>query len=241
MQATREFPEGLSQREDLAEVLSDLAGHPQAKRLLDAFVKQRPHLEGVTGELLKAYGVLAACFEARGALFLCGNGGSFSDALHVSGELMKSFERRRDLSPEQKARFDPWPEGRELAAHLEQGFPVRVLGTNGALASAVQNDSAMRDIHYAQELFACARPGDVLMGISTSGGAANVCLAAITARALGLTTIALTGEHGGRLAALADIPIRAPGGTTRSIQENHQPIYHVLCAMLEVRFFPDRR
>ena len=120
---------------------------------------------------------------------------------------------------------------------LEQGFPVHVLGLNGALASAVQNDNPMRDLPYAQELYACARRGDVLLGISTSGNAANVCYATITARALGLATIGLTGRDGGKLAPLADIALKAPGKSTRSIQESHLAMYHTLCAMVEACFF----
>jgi len=227
----------LSQQPEMAAVLSQLAERPAVRELLDQFLVVHGNLSDVMPDLLRTYDVLARRFAARSTLFLCGNGGSFADALHISGELLKSFERRRGLSAEHKEAFRQWPEGRELADHLEQGFPVRVLGLDGSLASAVQNDNPMRDIHYAQELYACARPGDVLMGISTSGNATNVCYAIVTAKALGLQTIGLTGQDGGRLSSLVDIAIRAPGNTTKSIQESHLAIYHTLCAMVEAHFF----
>ena len=80
-------------------------------------------------------------------------------------------------------------------------------------------------------------PGDVLLGISTSGNARNVAYAAQTARALGLTVIGLTGESGGHLADLADITIRVPAGRTDRVQELHVQCYHTLCDMLERETF----
>lgn len=82
-----------------------------------------------------------------------------------------------------------------------------------------------------------ARPGDVLLGISTSGNARNVCYAAQVARALDVAVIGLTGQGGGKLASLAHVAIRAPATETDRIQEYHQPLYHCLCKMLEVHFF----
>ena len=89
----------------------------------------------------------------------------------------------------------------------------------------------------AQELYALARPGDVLLGISTSGSARNVCHAAQVARALNLSVIALTGERESELGRLADVAIQAPGRRTDRVQEQHVLIYHTLCAMLEDHFF----
>ena len=85
-----------------------------------------------------------------------------------------------------------------------------VLGLNHSLTSALENDVRTPGIGYAQELLVMARPGDVLLGISTSGNARNVCYAAQVARALDVTVVSLTGEGGGKLAPLADVAIRAP-------------------------------
>jgi D-sedoheptulose 7-phosphate isomerase len=101
----------------------------------------------------------------------------------------------------------------------------------------VANDMPDRDVNLAQELLALARPGDVLLGISTSGDARNVAYAAQTARALGLTVVALTGAGGGRLAGLADVAIQVPARRTDRAQELHVLCYHALCEMLEVSFF----
>ena len=100
-----------------------------------------------------------------------------------------------------------------------------------------ENDVSAQGIGYAQELLALARPGDVLLGISTSGNARNVCYAAQVARALDVAVIALTGQGVGKLASLADVAIRAPATETARVQEYHQPLYHCLCKMLEMHFF----
>ena len=210
---------------------------PPVARVLEETMARHPRLAAVATDLTRAYRMLVASFAAGGMLFLCGNGGSFADALHISGELLKSFRSPRPLPENVRRRFASLPDGERLAAHLERGLRAVVLGANPSLASAVHNDNPLPNINYAQELCALARPGDVLLGISTSGHAENVCLAAQTARALGVKVIALTGETGGRLAPLADVAIKAPAQTTQEVQELHQPIYHALCAMLEARFF----
>ncbi|MEM3026726.1 MAG: SIS domain-containing protein, partial [Thermoproteota archaeon] len=94
-------------------------------------------------------------------------------------------------------------------------------------------DNPTRNMAFAQELYSLARRGDVLMGISTSGNSQNVIYAAITAKALGLTVVALTGREGGMLASISDVAIKAPASETSRVQEMHSIIYHVLCRMLE--------
>ena len=89
----------------------------------------------------------------------------------------------------------------------------------------------------AQQVVGYGRPGDVFIGISTSGNAKNVALAVTAARALGLETIGLTGGSGGRLASLCDCVVAVPGHSPADVQELHLPVYHTLCAMLEAKFF----
>ena len=212
-------------------------GRERANAVLTALATRQPALAEVVADLARAFRELARCFRAGGTLFLCGNGGSMADALHISGELLKSYARRRPLPDRLRARLASQPDGELLARNLEPGLRAVVLGVNPSLTSAVANDMPDRDVNLAQELLALARPGDVLLGISTSGNARNVIYAAQTARALGLTVIALTGESGGRLADLADIAIRVPARRTDRVQELHVHCYHALCEMLEAEFF----
>jgi phosphoheptose isomerase len=213
----------------------DLA--PAVARFAEEFFSARPVLASVRADVLRAYRTLAHCLETGGTVFLCGNGGSFADALHISGELLKSYERPRPLPEHLMRRLKETPGGDKLAANLQGGLRAVVLGANLALASAVQNDFAADRMGFAQELLALARGGDVLLGISTSGNAENVLNAVLTARALGLPTILLTGQGGGRIAPWVDVAIRAPARGARPVQELHQPVYHALCGMLELHFF----
>jgi len=162
---------------------------------------------------------------------------AIADALHISGELLKAFVLPRPVPAELVERLRQQPDGAELAQHLQTGLRAHVLGSNTALASAVANDIPMPGIGYAQELYALARPGDVFLGISTSGQARNVRLAAQVAAAMGLTTIALTGRAPNPLADRVDIPLAVAERETYRVQELHLTLYHQLCLMLEAHFF----
>ncbi|HZW02547.1 MAG TPA: SIS domain-containing protein, partial [Anaerolineaceae bacterium] len=192
-----------------------------------------PQLKDAAPALGRAYLAIAQSLERGGSLFLAGNGGSLSDALHISGELLKSFGRPRPLTGAERASLG----GSSLANHLERGLRAVALGANPVIASAVDNDFAERSLAVAQELNALARSGDVFLGISTSGKARNLCLAAELARSKGLTTVLLTGPNPSLLAAQVDVAIHAPGERTDRIQESHILLYHCLCDMLERDFF----
>lgn len=211
--------------------------HRRAAASLRGLVARQPALQAVAGDLARAFRTLVNTFRTGGTLFLCGNGGSMADALHISGELLKSYARRRALPGRLRERLASQPDGGLLARNLEPGLRAVVLGVNPSLASAVANDMPDRDTNLAQELLALARSGDVLLGISTSGNARNVGYAAQTARALGLSVIGLVGGNGGRLADLADIAIRVPARRTDRVQELHVVCYHALCDMLEAELF----
>jgi D-sedoheptulose 7-phosphate isomerase len=157
------------------------------------------------------------------------------------GELCKSFERKRPVPADVAARLKDMPMGEDLTRNLESGLAAVTLGYNGALKSAVENDSPLRDIAYAQELFALAKPGDVLIAISTSGNAANCLMAMSTAKAVGAVAVSLTGPKGGRMAEFADVALRAPGDSTKVVQEAHIVLYHTMCAMIEAHYFPEPR
>jgi len=184
-------------------------------------------------DMKRTYRMISLCFETGGTLFICGNGGSFADALHISAELMKSFKVKRPISGHRMDNFRGLPNGDVIAQSLEEGFRTIVLGANHSLSSAVENDNPTRNMAFAQELYALARQGDVLLGISTSGNAENVLNAATTAKALGLAVILLTGSKGGDISKIADITIKAPSSETSEVQQFHSAIYHTICEMLE--------
>jgi D-sedoheptulose 7-phosphate isomerase len=198
---------------------------------LDNLVRRAPALSECRGEVEKAFQLLRDSFRAKGKLLLCGNGGSAADADHWAGELLKGFCSKRPLTAEEKAKLPP-----EMASKLQRALPVIPLSSFPALSSAFANDVAP-ELTFAQLVWGLGNPGDVLIGISTSGNASNVCSAIEAARAKGLVTIALTGQGGGKLSPLCDLSIRVPEKETYLIQEYHLPIYHCLCLMLEDEFF----
>lgn len=153
---------------------------------------------------------LRAVLDSGGTVFAAGNGGSAADAQHFVAELVGRFGKDR--------------------------APMRAiaLGTDDVTASALANDFGF-DAALDRQLAALARPGDVLVAISTSGMSANVCSAARNARDLGCSTIALTGAGGGQLAGIADFALRAPSDSTARIQEVHSLCLHVLAELLDTR------
>jgi D-sedoheptulose 7-phosphate isomerase len=123
-----------------------------------------------------------------------------------------------------------------LTENLEQGLPAINLAAHTALVTASMNDTAA-DIVFAQGISSYARPGDAFLGITTSGNSSNIIYAFLCAEAKGITTIALTGGKGGKVAKLADVSIIVPETETYKVQELHLPVYHCLCLMLEEHFF----
>ena len=170
-------------------------------------------------------------FRRGGKLLLCGNGGSAADCAHIVGELAKGFISRRPLPDDVRAAI-----GEDWAAGLQGGLPAIDLTANSALIAAICNDIDGRSA-YAQQVVAYGRAGDVLMGISTSGNAENVCRALKTARALGLTTLGLMGAGGGRMAGLCDVLLDVDERETYRVQEQHLPLYHRLCMDIEAELF----
>ena len=190
--------------------------------------KHYPELEPLRAEIDKAVEVCIACYKNGGKLLIAGNGGSAADSEHIVGELMKGFLSKRTVT-------DPRIPA-ELAAKLQGALPAISLSNGLALPTAYLNDV---DAEYtvAQTLYGLAKPGDVFIGISTSGNAKNLCHAAELAKCLGVTVIAMTGEGGGKLAPMADIALKVPSSETYRVQEYHLPVYHHLCAEIEKALF----
>ena len=206
-------------------------------KYLEELVERYPVLDAVKDDVRKAYELLEACYEQGGKLLIAGNGGSCADAEHIVGELMKGFVKRREVSDSfaECLRNADEVRGAELAKKLQGGLPAIALTGHAGLSTAYLND-VDGDLIFAQQTYGYGRPGDVLIGISTSGNAKNVMYAMTVAKALGMKTIGLTGKDGGALKREADVSVVVPETETFKIQELHLPVYHALCLMLEDRF-----
>lgn len=196
-----------------------------------------PALEVCRNQVNEAYEALLATYRAGCKVLCCGNGGSASDSEHIVGELLKKFKKHRDIPADLKAKLlAAGPEGAQLAEKLEGSLGAVSLLSMSGILTAFANDVGW-DEAYAQQVLGLAKPGDTLIVISTSGNSRNCVLAAVLARALGVKTIGLTGEKGGRFRDVCDVAVRVPAGETFKIQEYHLPVYHALCAMLEDELF----
>lgn len=208
--------------------------------MLNELISRYPLLESLRDEIEKAYKTIVDCYENDGKVLIVGNGGSAADAEHIVGELMKGFVKERPISEEMcEALMAVDPErGAELIKNLQGGLPAIALTAHTSLNTAFANDKNPV-MCYAQQVNGYGKPGDVFFGISTSGNAENVMYAAVTAKAKGMKVLALTGKDGGKLGKIADVAIIVPEKETYKIQEYHLPIYHVLCLMLEDRFYEE--
>jgi D-sedoheptulose 7-phosphate isomerase len=155
---------------------------------------------------------LIAGYRSGARVFMCGNGGSAADAQHFAAELTGHFI------------FDRPPLGAEA------------LHGNSSHLTAVANDYDYETV-FARALEGSARAGDTLVAISTSGNSANVVRAAQTARELGVTVVAMTGQSGGKLAPLADFLINVPSSDTGRIQESHIVFIHAISEHVEHALF----
>ncbi|WP_010583212.1 D-sedoheptulose-7-phosphate isomerase [Schlesneria paludicola] len=160
--------------------------------------------------LLAAVEACAACISQGGKILFCGNGGSAADAQHLATELTIRYKTNR--------------------------LPIAgiALTTDTSALTACGNDLGFDEI-FSRQVHALGRPGDVLIGISTSGNSQNVILAAEKAAELQIQTIAFVGGSGGKLADLSAIALKVPSRTTARIQEMHIFLGHLLCELLEQR------
>jgi D-sedoheptulose 7-phosphate isomerase len=144
-----------------------------------------------------------------GKILVCGNGGSAADAQHLAGEMVNKF--LKDRKP----------------------YAAIALSTDTSVISSISNDFGY-ELIFDKQVRALGRSGDILIGISTSGNAANVCRAVETASHLNMLTVGLTGGTGGKLGKLVNIPVCiASSKSTPRIQEGHQLVIHGLCERIE--------
>lgn len=209
------------------------------ERILDALLSRLPELLTMKTDLERAFDLLRQCYDQNGTVLCCGNGGSAADAEHIVGELMKSFLRHRPLPPETVQRFSGSPERRAMASALEAPLPAISLVSHAALISAYANDVDPEMVYAQQVLGYGSGRRALLIGLSTSGNSANVVNAVETANCLGLPSIGITGESGGKMAEYCTVCLRLPAKETYLVQEYTLPVYHTLCAMVEAQYFPD--
>jgi D-sedoheptulose 7-phosphate isomerase len=169
---------------------------------------KRRFFDAQAGRVLAVGQRIAERMRAGGRLLVFGNGGSAADAQHLAGELVVRFRRDR------------------------RALPALALTTDPSVVTAMANDLGFEQV-FKRQIEAHGRPGDVALGISTSGTSPNVVLALEAARAIGLMTVGLTGNGGGRLAALVDECIDVPHTDTARIQEVHGMVVHLLCEIIE--------
>lgn len=161
-------------------------------------------------DIVRAAELVAAAFRNGGKLLLCGNGGSAADCQHIAAEFVSVLNREF-----------PRP-----------ALPAIALTTDTSFLTASANDFGFQDI-FARQVEALGRPGDVLLGISTSGASTNVIAALQRARSQGLRTIVFTGQSGGAMKQLGDVVIRVPSTNTQYVQECHITIGHIVCELVE--------
>lgn len=205
---------------------------------MDELLRRYPVLSNCRGEIEHTVTLLLNCFKSGGKLLVCGNGGSCSDSEHIVGELMKGFLLKREVpEPFKKNIREIFPEnGEYIATHLQGALPAISLTSQMAVLSAFINDVAA-DMMYAQLVYGYAKPGDVFLGLSTSGHSKNILNAARVAKACGLPVIGLTGKNHSELDLFADAVIHVPETETYRVQELHLPVYHYLCAACEKEIF----
>lgn len=205
---------------------------------IDSLISRYPKLELIKEDVIKGYLIIEECYEKGGKLLVAGNGGSAADSEHIAGELMKRFKIPRPVDEgfANKLKQIDKERGLYLAENLERSLTAIPLVAHEALTTAYINDVDGKGV-FAQQLLGYGREGDVFLGISTSGNSENIINAAVTAKALGIKIIALTGKNDSKISDIADVAVKVPETETYMVQELHLPIYHCWCLMLEERYF----
>ena len=157
--------------------------------------------------------IFTQCYQSGGKALFCGNGGSAADAQHLAAEFVGRYQYDRP------------------------SIPAIALTVDTSALTAIANDYGY-DAVFARQLSGLAVGGDVLIAISTSGNSASVLEAVKTAKTMGVKTIGLTGQGGGKLASLCDVSICVPSEQANHIQEMHIAVGHYLCGLVEHTLYP---
>lgn len=185
------------------------------KDIIEASIDVKQQLladERLINQIATVTEVITKAFQNGNAVYFAGNGGSAADAQHLAAEFSGRFYKDR------------------------KALPSDALHCNTSYLTAVANDYSY-DIIYARLLEGLAKPGDVLVGISTSGNSGNIVKAFEMAKSIGVTTIGFTGQKGGKMKELGDYLINVPSNTTPRIQESHILVGHIICELVEINIF----
>ncbi|MBC7885270.1 MAG: D-sedoheptulose 7-phosphate isomerase [Saprospiraceae bacterium] len=168
--------------------------------------------ELILNQVVEAAEMIKNCLRKGGKLLFCGNGGSAADAQHLAAEFSGRFYKDR------------------------KALPAEALHVNTSYLTAVANDYSF-DVVYSRLIDGIGHDGDVLVGISTSGNSVNIVNALEKAKEIGMKTIGLTGDTGGKMSDHSDILIRIPSSDTPRIQESHIMLGHIICQLVEETYF----
>lgn len=156
--------------------------------------------------------IIARAFANGNKVLFCGNGGSAADAQHLAAEFSGRFYSDRDP------------------------LPSEALHCNSSYITAVANDYGY-DVVYSRIIKGTGKPGDVLVGLSTSGNSVNIINAIEQAKKIGMITVGLTGETGGKMKTICDYLLNVPSNDTPRIQESHITVGHIICQLVEEELF----
>lgn len=159
--------------------------------------------------------IITKAFQQGNKVLFCGNGGSAADAQHLAAEFSGRFYIDRDA------------------------LPAEALHANTSYLTAVANDYSY-DVIYSRLIKGLGNKGDILVGLSTSGNSKNIVLAFEQAKANGMITVGFTGESGGKIKALSDYLINVPSADTPRIQESHILLGHIICQLVEEKYFGNK-
>jgi D-sedoheptulose 7-phosphate isomerase len=180
---------------------------------IERSVRVTESLTGQADAILSAAQAMTDALRRGNKVLTCGNGGSASDAQHLAAELLGKFY------------------------HIRRMLPAIALTTNTSILTAIGNDFSFDEV-FVRQVRGLMQPGDILVGISTSGESRNVLLAVHEAKRLGAITIGLSGA-GGKLKQVVDHAIAVPSNETPLIQEAHETAIHIICALVESAFYPN--
>jgi D-sedoheptulose 7-phosphate isomerase len=181
---------------------------------LRAHAETIARLDSLVPDIVRLAELVQASLSSGGKILLMGNGGSAADSQHIAAELVGRFQRER------------------------KGLASIALSTDTSILTSVGNDYGFEHI-FSRQVEALCSDKDVLIGISTSGNSANVLRAIEAGKYIGATTVALTGEGGGKLGALCDLTLAVPARVTARVQEAHILIGHILCELIDDANTPD--
>lgn len=186
------------------------------KEIISASIRTKQQVledENLLATIVQITDTIAEALQGNKRLYFCGNGGSAADAQHLAAEFTGRFYLNR------------------------KAVPAEALHCNVSYLTAVANDYSF-DVVYSRLVEGICQPGDVLIGLSTSGNSANIVKAFESAKAMGVITVGFTGITGGLLKGLSDFLVNVPSSDTPRIQESHIMIGHIICQLVEEKLFP---